>query len=107
MSFDGDRLELPWLFEFGRTDNGCELKRYLKKDDPGITELDIPRKFRSAAVRSISANAFKDAVYLRSVSVPETVAVIGRGAFRGCRALSEITLPSGLKTVDGNMFSGC
>lgn len=105
MSFKQDN-ELR-LFEFEKTENGCELKRYLQKDNAEITELEIPTKFRYLTVRSIGAKAFKDAVFLRSVDVPETVTLMGHGVFEGCRALSDISLPDGLRIINGSMFSGC
>lgn len=107
MSFNGDNEELWQFFEFEKTDNGCRLARYLRKDDPGITELEIPSKFRSLTVRSISANAFEDAVYLKSVVVPETVSAIGIGVFTGCRALSEIFLPERLRLIEYRTFMDC
>lgn len=107
MSFNGDNEELWQFFEFEKTDNGCRLARYLRKDDPGITELEIPSKFRSLTVRSISANAFEDAVFLRSVAVPETVAAMGRSVFKGCRALSEIFLPERLRLIEYRTFMDC
>lgn len=107
MSFNGDNEELWQFFEFEKTDNGCRLARYLRKDDPGITELEIPSKFRSLTVRSISANAFEDAVFLRSVVVPETVAAMGRSVFKGCRALSEIFLPERLRLIEYRTFMDC
>lgn len=107
MSFESENTELYQLFEFEKIDNGCELKRYLQKDNPDITELEIPSKFRYLTVRSIGANAFKDAVYLKSVVVPETVVNAEYGVFKGCRALSDISLPENLKTINSDMFSGC
>lgn len=107
MSFNGDNEELWQFFEFEKTDTGCRLARYLRKDDPGITELEIPSKFRSLTVRSISANAFEDAVFLRSVVVPETVAAMGRSVFKGCRALSEIFLPERLRLIEYRTFMDC
>lgn len=107
MSFNDENEQLWRLFEFEKTENGCVLKRYLQKDNPNITEPEIPEKFRFLTVRSISANAFKDAVYLKSVVIPETVVTAGHSVFKGCRALCDITLPNRLRMIEGNMFSGC
>lgn len=41
----------------------------------------------------IAASAFKDRAKLTKVVVPETVTSIGAGAFRGCVAIEDITLP--------------
>lgn len=99
--------ELWRLFDFEKTANGCLLTRYLRKGDPGITELEIPSKFRSLTVRGISSNAFEDAVYLRTVVVPETVLAMGSAAFMGCGALSEISLPEHLRLIDHAAFRNC
>ncbi|MDE5576427.1 MAG: leucine-rich repeat domain-containing protein [Oscillospiraceae bacterium] len=107
MSYNGENELFPRLFEFEKTDNGCELKRYLQKDNKDITELEIPAKFRFFNVRGIYTNAFKDAVHLRSVVIPETVVSTGYSVFKGCRMLSDISLPGSLKLINGNMFNGC
>lgn len=95
------------LFEFEKTENCLEIKRYLQRDNERITELEIPSRFRSLTVKSIAARAFADAKYLHSVTVPETVTVIERGAFENCTSLAEISLPDKLKVANGNMFKDC
>ncbi len=107
MNFRGDGEHLWRLFEFEKNESGYQLKRYLRKDDPNMTAIEIPPKFRSLSVRGIGSNAFEDAVYLKSAAIPETVVTVGYNVFKGCRALSDISLPNSLKIVNGNMFDGC
>lgn len=45
------------------------------------------------AVVGIEAGAFRNCKYITSIVVPDTVTSIGLGAFEGCVALEEITLP--------------
>lgn len=107
MNFEQDNLRLAELFEFVRTEDAFELKRYLQSNNSGITELEIPERFRFVRVGSVAPRAFKDAVYLKSVSVPETVRRIGRGVFENCSSLENISLPKGLRITDGGLFGRC
>lgn len=107
MNYEQDNLALAKLFEFTRIEDAFELKRYLQPDNSAVTEIEIPPSFRFVRVGSIAPRAFEDAVYLRSVTVPETVRRIGRGAFESCTSLENIALPAGLKITDGGLFSRC
>lgn len=44
----------------------------------------------TCTVTEISDEAFKDCKWLKSVTIPSTVAKIGKGAFNGCSGLTEI-----------------
>ncbi|MBD5383541.1 MAG: leucine-rich repeat domain-containing protein [Ruminococcaceae bacterium] len=107
MNFEQDNLKIAELFEFTRTENGFELKRYLQPDNSAVTEIEIPSSFRFVKVGSIAPRAFKDAVYLKSVTVPDTVRRIGGRAFENCASLESIALPAGLKITDGGLFNRC
>lgn len=107
MNYEQDNLELAKLFEFKRTEDAFELKRYLQPDNSAVTEIEIPPSFRFVRVGSIAPGAFKDAIYLKSVTVPETVRSIGIRAFEGCNSLENVVLPAGLKIVTGGLFRHC
>lgn len=107
MNYEQDNLALVKLFEFTRTDDAFELKRYLQPDNSAITEIEIPLAFRFVRVGSIAPKAFKDAIYLKSVTIPETVRRVGGRAFEGCTSLENIVLPASLKITDGGLFSRC
>lgn len=42
-----------------------------------------------------------------AVTIPNSVRLIGKGAFQGCEALREMTLPSNLEEVSEECFDGC
>lgn len=95
------------MFDFEKLDDGWELVRYNYNDDPRITRLEIPAKYKFHKVKSISPKAFNSASFLKSVVVPDSVTSIGAAAFEYCEQLEEITLPRGLKIIDYNMFAEC
>lgn len=43
----------------------------------------------------------------RSYDVPDSVALIGAGAFYGCKTLEKISLPKGLNSIGQCSFNGC
>lgn len=95
------------MFDFEKLDDGWELVRYNYNDDPRITRLEIPAKYKFHKVKSISPKAFNSASFLKSIVVPDCVTSIGAAAFEYCEQLEEITLPRGLKIIDYNMFAEC
>ena len=44
---------------------------------------------------------------LRSISLPETLKVIGSGAFAECDALESISIPGGVSSMGERVFWGC
>lgn len=118
------------LFRFEHLEPGFIIAEYLQKDDPDITEIEIPSEYCSETVCSIGGMAFRGAKYLRSVFIPDSVDFIGSGAFDGCTSLKsirlsenlitilddafydcvsleEITLPRSLRIIQGAVFGGC
>ncbi len=53
----------------------------------------IPAYIGGVPVATVSANAFADQAILTKVVVPETVTVIEKEAFKGCNAITDITIP--------------
>lgn len=74
------------------------------KDDETVTELVIPKE-----IEVIGNNIFLDYKYIKKVTFAEESALveIGEAAFKGCEALSEITLPEGLKKIGYRAFGKC
>ncbi len=83
-------------------------------------------------LKTIESNAFAGCRELKSLNLPDSVTLLGsdafyncakletfnilptsqlvqisRGAFQGCKALSEITMPVGVKTIEKWLFNGC
>ena len=58
-----------------------------------VTEVAVPSSYKGKPVTRIMSNAFKEAVNMTAVTVPNSVQIIDMGAFSGCSALESITLP--------------
>ena len=57
------------------------------------TTMWIPAYINDVPVTTIPASAFENEATLVKVVVPDTVTNIGEGAFKGCEAIEDITLP--------------
>ncbi|MCQ2585998.1 MAG: leucine-rich repeat domain-containing protein [Treponema sp.] len=66
---------------------------------------DIKRIVFSNGVTEISG--FNDNYMLTDISVPDTVRVIGRDAFKNCYNLKEVILPDGVVEIADGAFEGC
>ena len=58
-------------------------------------------------VTSIDSYAFSNALYLNSISIPNSVTTIGNYAFYGCISLWSVTMPSDVDEISPGTFSGC
>lgn len=72
----------------------------------GIDEnVTVPEKIEDCDVVTISGSTFNGNTRITSVTVPETVTYIGRGAFRDCSNLSVISIPDNISVAD-KVFEG-
>lgn len=69
--------------------------------------LDIPAVWQNRPVTDIRPEALRGHAALRRVSIPDSVRVIGSGAFMECRNLQAVTVGSGIMRVDDDAFAGC
>lgn len=95
------------MFDFEKLDDGWELAKYNNNDDPRITSVEIPEKYKFKKVKSIGSKAFSSASFLKSVYIPDTVKNIGTSAFEYCECLEDLRLPNNLKIVDYCCFKLC
>lgn len=95
------------MFDFEKLDDGWELVKYNYNDDPRITSVEIPPKYKFHKVKSIAPKAFSSASFLTSIAVPDSVTSVGAAAFEYCEKLTEIVLPRDLKIIDYNTFKLC
>lgn len=102
MSYDVDEL-----FSFRETEGGYALDKYLKKDDPTITELEIPAKFNGLPVVIIESSAFKDAEGIERVVIPDTVTKVGDYAFSFAVRLKSVNIPDGVSEIGDYAFESC
>ena len=66
-----------------------------------LTKVTIPD-----GVKTIGGNAFMDCADLKTLSIPASVTSIGTGSFCNCTSLTSVALP-GAVTVDYDAFRGC
>ena len=67
-----------------------------------INEIRIPE-----GVTRIGKSAFKNCKELENVYLPSTLQTIDVGAFEGCSSLTRVVIPEGVDTIMRNAFSGC
>lgn len=60
-----------------------------------------------SVITEIGQNAFQGCYNLKSISLPDSVAVIDGSAFNGCRALENINIPSNLQKIGYSVFRDC
>lgn len=77
--------------------------KFVNEKKEEITKLKIPN-----SITVIGNGAFSGCSSLSEISVPNSVIDIGSGAFRGCTSLNKINLPKNenFKTVQSYCFSG-
>ena len=67
-----------------------------------VTSVTIPN-----TVKKIGRGAFSGCRYMKTVSIPSSVVEIGDSAFSGCSALESVTLPEQLQVLGSWALSGC
>ncbi|WP_255326825.1 leucine-rich repeat domain-containing protein [Prevotella sp. ICM33] len=71
-------------------------------DCSALTSVTFPN-----SVTTIGKGAFEDCSALTSVTFPNSVTEIGGSAFSGCRSLKNFTFGSGLQSIGQEAFSNC
>ena len=71
-------------------------------DCAGITEVVLPQ-----SLTLIDRHTFSGCKNLAAINVPDAVTELGHSAFLNCESLPYIDLPAALKTVNKMAFSGC
>lgn len=60
----------------------------------GDTVVVIPDTVEGMSVTHIAEGAFADKTFIEAISIPNTVGVIGKGAFKGCKGLESMRTPT-------------
>lgn len=103
---------------------GC----YVGEPEEGNTDVIIPSEldghtltvigvwaFSSSAIKnvtipdtvaSIGEGAFSQCFYLENIAIPENITSIGKGAFEGCN-FTEISIPKGVTSIEDSTFLAC
>ena len=95
--------------------NTCEVTSPVNKNDYELTDTDdtyagdvfIPSVANGYRVTSIGSLAFKSCKNMTSVSIPTSVTSIGYGAFQYCTGLTTVTIPNSVTSIGGYAFQHC
>ena len=68
----------------------------------GLTSITIPN-----SVTMIGQSAFDGCTSLTSITIPNSVTYIGDYAFSGCTGLSSVNIPNSVTTIGGYAFNDC
>ncbi len=62
---------------------------------------------KTAKVTSIAANSFANNKTLTDVTIPSTVKIIKKGAFKKCPKLKKVTVPASVIKIEASAFQDC
>ena len=68
----------------------------------GICNIELPE-----TLHIVGKGAFRECKNLKRVVFPESVKKIDKDVFVGCRKLEKVKLPSNIKVIDKNTFMNC
>lgn len=67
----------------------------------------IPTTLNGFPVTGIKMSGFKNCSFIKSITMPESITVIGEEAFAGCSSLESIILPKSITSISSYAFSSC
>ena len=103
--WEGESESVEEMFmEFERLGDGYTLTGVYNADNE--TEIEIPATYEGLPVVKIGRGVFENWKNLKSVIIPDSVAVIGEDAFRGS-GLESIVIPNSVRYVEFSAFCSC
>ena len=75
--------------------------------DKNSSTAEIQEYVSGYLVSGIESAAFRDCRSLTSINIPSSVTSIGKSAFLGCRSLTAINIPFSVTSIEGSAFEGC
>lgn len=70
-------------------------------------ECTIPEEIDGAPVTEIAESAFSECYFLKKLTIPDSVKIIGRQAFSACSELKTIELPAETEQMGAGVFDAC
>lgn len=71
------------------------------------TECTVPEEIDGAPVTEIAGSAFSECYFLKKLTVPDSVKIIGRQAFSACSELKTVKLPVEIEQMGAGAFDAC
>ncbi len=90
-------------FELNSSGTAYNLISY---NNPYVTLVTIPNKYKGIFVEAISENAFKE-TNVKEVIIPNSIQTIGISAFQDCISLNKISIGNGVTKIGNSAFKGC
>ena len=84
--------------------NGDAIVYEYSRQGTDATSLELPNQLDGASLKYIYNNFAKGASYLTSVTIPETVEIIGYRAFYGCSSIADLQVPSSVTKIGSAAF---
>jgi hypothetical protein len=75
--------------------------------DTKVTEITVPETYKNLPVTSIAAGAFQKATKLESLTIPNTIESLEKGALTGCGTLKKLSLPFTGQKADAAAAKSC
>lgn len=72
-----------------------------------LKQLKIPESINNENIIAIGKNAFEGCWALTNIEIPNSVTSIGDFAFMGCTSLQNIKIPDGVTHIGANAFDHC
>lgn len=79
----------------------------LKKEGIAVGDIIVPSTVNGQSVKSLANQAFYDSYRLKSVTLPDTITLVGARAFSGCTALASVNLGKGVTSIEVEAFADC
>lgn len=75
-----------------------------------ITHVEVPNGVTTLYGQGLTTTrnaCFSNFIVLESVSLPDTLTIVGEGAFMGCSSLKELVIPDGVTSLGVAAFYNC
>lgn len=72
-----------------------------------LEKIVIPEEHNGAKVTKIAEDGFKNLENLKSISIPDTVTIIGARAFENCTSLKSVAIPQKVSEIGNDAFKYC
>lgn len=99
-----NEITVNWEYEVNESGEIENLKYTNATELSG--KINLPSTLDNKTVVSLGDEAFKSAANITGVTVPNSIRIIGYGAFEGCTSLSSVDLGN-ITTLSFQVFKGC